>query len=133
MECEAKVHYRLHKRPPLVCILRQLHQSTPSQRLSLRFLLILSSHMCLGLSGGLFPSSFPTKILYIFFSSPMRSTFPVHLIPLYLITLIIFSEAYKLWTSSVCSSTVSWHFLPLISKSSSQHPALRHPQSLSFP
>jgi len=36
--------------------------------------MILSSHLRLGLSSGLFPSYFPTKIFYAFLISPMRAT-----------------------------------------------------------
>jgi hypothetical protein len=36
----------------------------------------------LGLGSGLLPYRFPTKILYTFLFSPMRATFPVHIIVL---------------------------------------------------
>jgi hypothetical protein len=38
-------------------------QSTPIYTIPLRGILILSTHLRLGLSGGLFPLRFPTKIL----------------------------------------------------------------------
>jgi hypothetical protein len=57
----------------------------------------LSTFSRLVLPSGLFPSGFPTDILYAFFSR-IRATCPAHLIIFYLIILIILGEEYKLWS-----------------------------------
>ena len=74
-----KVHYRIHKCPPPVPNLSQLHPvSTPSD--FLKSILILYSHLLLGLPNGLFPSGFPTRTLCTPLPSPIRATCPAHLI-----------------------------------------------------
>jgi len=106
-----KIHSRVKKTPPLVQILSQMnsvHNFLPPY--SLRFILILSSHLRLGFPSGLFPSGFPTKILYTFFISPMRATCSYHVIFLDSIALITFCEAYKLWSSSPWLNLISLHY-----------------------
>ena len=56
-----------------------------------RSILILSFHLRLGLSSGLFPSGFPTQTLYVHLVSLIQATCPTHPIRLDLIAGIIFS------------------------------------------
>ena len=58
-------------------------------------ILIISSHLCLGLSSGIFHSRFPTKTLYKPLLSPTRATWPSHLILLGFITWNILGEQYS--------------------------------------
>jgi hypothetical protein len=84
-------------------------QFTFSRPVSLRSTLTLTSHPCLDLLGGLFPSAFPTKIFYAFLISPW------------------FDHSNVWWSVQVTkllitrSSPVSQNFLPLRSKYSPQH------------
>jgi hypothetical protein len=73
---------------------------------SLRSILILSTHLRLGLPIELIPSGFPTNIHYPILFSPIRATCPARLIFLYLIMRIILGEEYKLWSSSLCSHCI---------------------------
>jgi len=81
---------------------RWIH-STPSEQIYLRFVLILSSHLCLVLPIGLFPSGFLSTTLCAPLLSPIRVRCPAHLIFLGLITRITFAEVYRSCGSSLCS------------------------------
>jgi hypothetical protein len=65
---------------PSTCPYPEPYQSTPSHSISLRTILLSSSHLRPGLPIGLFSSGFPTNILYAFIFSPFRATCPAHLI-----------------------------------------------------
>jgi len=78
-------------------------QSLPPHPTSCRFILILFSHLHLGLASCLFPKGFPTKTLYASLLSPICATCPSHLILLDLITRIILGEEYRSFSSSLCS------------------------------
>ena len=78
-------------------------QSIYTHPTSWRSVLILSTHLCLGLPSGLLPSGFPTKTLYTPFSSPIHTTCPAHLVLLHFITRTTLGEQYKSFSSSLCS------------------------------
>jgi hypothetical protein len=83
---------RVYKSPQLVPILRQMHLVHIFPPYFPKILLILSSHLRLDLSRGLFPSRFSIKISYVILISGYG---PVHLILLDLITIIYGGLIFK--------------------------------------
>jgi len=108
-------------------------QSMLSHPYSSRSTFILSSHLCLGLLSGLFPSGFPTKTLCTQLLSPIHATCPAYLILLFLITWTIMGEGHRSLSPSLCSFLHSHVALCLSPKYSHQHPILKHPQPMFLP
>jgi hypothetical protein len=67
-------------------------KSTSPHPTSPRYILILSTHLLLGLPSDLFPSGFPTNNLHAFLFYPVRAICLTHIILLDLIILIILDE-----------------------------------------
>jgi len=103
-------------------------QSTPSHPISLGYIQMLFSHLCLSLLCVFFLSGSCTKILHVSHLCYMHC--PAHL---GLLTLIIFGEAYNFQSSLLWMLTSLPPFLPYRSKHSPQHPLLEHPQSVFLP
>jgi hypothetical protein len=87
---------------PATCRYPEPARSTPYSH-SWWSRLILYSHLRLGLPNSLFPSGFPTKILYTPLLSPIWATCLAHLIRLDFITQIISGEQYRSLSYSLCS------------------------------
>ena len=126
-----EVHHCVHKRLPLISVLSQMN---PVHSFWYYFLKTNFNNYFpfYSQSFSVFPfitASSPK--LYAFLC--MHAIHPAHLILLDFITPIIFNEKKKSWKSSLCN-----FFLPLItfflfiSKHLTQHPASKHPQTMSL-
>ena len=72
-----KVHYRIHKSPPRLSILSQIDSVRAPHSISLRSILLLSSHLRLALPSGFIPSGFPIKTLCV----PLLPPYMLHALP----------------------------------------------------
>jgi len=84
-----KVHYPISKSQSPLPILSQINPVYAPHPTSWRSILILSSHISLGVPSGLLPSGFPTKTLYASLLWLIGATCHTHLILLELIARII--------------------------------------------
>jgi len=94
-----------HSQVPATCPYPEPARSSPYplHPTSWRSILILSSHLRLGLPNGLFPITFPHQTLYTPLLSPIRATCPAHLILFDFITRTVSGDQYRSPTSSLCN------------------------------
>jgi len=81
----------LHSQQPAIAPIQSETNPVSAHPISLKSILILFSHLLLGLSSVLFPSGFLAKALYVPHLFPMHATYPAHHVLLDFVTRI-FSE-----------------------------------------
>jgi hypothetical protein len=69
------VRYRIHKCPPSILSWTKSIQSIPPHPTSWRSILILSTHLCLGLASGSFPQVSPPKACIAYIQKNMNMLF----------------------------------------------------------
>jgi hypothetical protein len=93
----------------------------------------LSTHLRLGFPSELFPSGFPTNILYAF-SSPHTCYMSCPSHPPWLHNSNYIWRRVQVTKLLIMQfSPISRHFISLRTKYSPQHPVLKHPQSMLLP
>ena len=122
-----KVHYRTHKRPPPVSILGQpnpVHYTHPT---SWRSILILSTHLHLGLPSGLLPSGLHTYLLTAWCRVLLEKLtglqlvkkFPAfHWTRMFITALTSHRQLSLSWSSpiqSIYTHPTSWRSVPILS------------------
>jgi len=103
-------------------------QFMPPHPTSWRSILILSSHLRLGLPSGLFFSLFLIKPLYTPLLSPVSATCPANLIVLDCIARKILSEITNHEAFHCVVFSIPLYLVCLTPKFLPQHPILKHPQ-----
>ena len=93
-----------HSQVPATCPYPEPAQSSPYlvHPTFWRPILMLYSHLCLGLPTGLLPSGFPIKTLYTPLPSSWRATCLSHPILLDFVTRTILAQEYRSLSSSLC-------------------------------
>ena len=93
-----------------------------------RSILILSTHLHLGLPSGLFPSGFPTKTLY----TPSPHPYAPHAQPISFFSILSPAQYWVRRTNHLAPlyaiSSIFRYLVPSRSKYSPQHHVLKHPQ-----
>ena len=99
-----------HKQQLATCSYAEPDLSSPCPHpISQGSISILFSHPRVDFPSGHLPSGFSTKTLRVPLHSPVRATCPIHLIPLDLITRIIFGEYKTNVGNAVCWKKIHHH------------------------
>jgi hypothetical protein len=98
-----KINYRVKATRHWTLTWTRWIESTPSLSIYFISILIVSSNQRLGLAINPFLISILTEAFYTFLIAFMRATCPAHLIPLDLISIIIFAEEHNLQSNSSCN------------------------------